>query len=191
MRIEIRGRNVDVDDELREHVIKRFRRIGKQVSDLATLDVEIYEERNPSIADSQVAEATVWTKGPVLRARECSADMYASIDLLADKLERQVKRYRERRQHGRPHHAKGAGAPLPEPRGLDDGELPPVDGPDEPLIVKTKRFNMKPMHPQEAALQLELVGHDFFVFTSSDTDEVAVLYRRRDGNYGLIEPVRS
>ena len=82
-------------------------------------------------------------------------------------------------------------APRCPSRAVDDGELPPVDGPDEPLIVKTKRFNMKPMHPEEAALQLELVGHDFFVFTSSDTDEVAVLYRRRDGNYGLIEPVRS
>ena len=75
MRIEIRGRNIEVDDELREHVEKRFRRLGRQVSPLATLDVELYEERNPSISDNHVAEATLWLKGATLRAREASPDM--------------------------------------------------------------------------------------------------------------------
>ena len=98
MRIEIRGRNVDVDDELREHVIKRFRRIGKQVSDLATLDVEIYEERNPSIADSQVAEATLRLKGKTLRAHEASPQMAHTIHELAEDIRRQVKKHREMRR---------------------------------------------------------------------------------------------
>ena len=98
MRIEIRGRNVDVDDELREHVIKRFRRIGKQVSDLATLDVEIYEERNPSIADSQVAEATLRLKGVTLRAQEASPQMAHTIHELAEDIRRQVKKHREMRR---------------------------------------------------------------------------------------------
>ena len=98
MRIEIRGRNVDVDDELREHVIKRFRRIGKQVSDLATLDVEIYEERNPSIADSQVAEATLRLKGVTLRAHEASPSMGHTIHELAEDIRRQVKKHREMRR---------------------------------------------------------------------------------------------
>ena len=98
MRIEIRGRNVDVDDELREHVIKRFRRIGKQVSDLATLDVEIYEERNPSIADSQVAEATLRLKGVTLRAQEASPSMGHTIHELAEDIRRQVKKHREKRR---------------------------------------------------------------------------------------------
>ena len=98
MRIEIRGRNVDVDDELREHVIKRFRRIGKQVSDLATLDVEIYEERNPSIADSQVAEATLRLKGKTLRAQEASPLMAHTIHELAEDIRRQVKKHREMRR---------------------------------------------------------------------------------------------
>jgi putative sigma-54 modulation protein len=98
MRIEIRGRNVDVDDELREHVIKRFRRVGKQVSDLATLDVEIYEERNPSIADSQVAEATLRLKGKTLRAQEASPSMAHTIHELAEDIRRQVKKHREMRR---------------------------------------------------------------------------------------------
>jgi putative sigma-54 modulation protein len=98
MRIEIRGRNVDVDDELREHVIKRFRRIGKQVSDLATLDVELYEERNPSIADSQVAEATLRLKGKTLRAHEASPLMAHTIHELAEDIRRQVKKHREMRR---------------------------------------------------------------------------------------------
>ena len=98
MRIEIRGRNVDVDDELREHVVKRFRRIGKQVSDLATLDVEIYEERNPSIADSQVAEATLRLKGVTLRAQEASPSMGHTIHELAEDIRRQVKKHREKRR---------------------------------------------------------------------------------------------
>ena len=98
MRIEIRGRNVEVTDELREHVLKRFRRIGKQVSELATLDVELHEERNPSIADSQVAEATLRLKGVTLRARECSPSMGHTIHELAEDIRRQVKKHRELRR---------------------------------------------------------------------------------------------
>ena len=98
MRIDIRGRNVEVTDELSDHVRKRFRRIGRQISELATLDIELYEERNPSIADSQVAEATLRLKGVTLRAREASPDMHHSIHELSDDIRRQVKRHREKRR---------------------------------------------------------------------------------------------
>lgn len=98
MRIEIRGRNVEVTDELRDHVTKRFRRLGRQVSELATLDVELSEERNPAIADSQVAEATLYLKGKTLRAREASPQMSHTIHELAEDIRRQVKRHRELRR---------------------------------------------------------------------------------------------
>jgi len=98
MRIEIRGRNVEVTDEMRRHVTKRFRRVGKQVSELATLDVEVHEERNPSIADSQVAEATLRLKGVTLRAHEASPDMAHPIHELAEDVRRQVKKHRELRR---------------------------------------------------------------------------------------------
>ena len=98
MRIDVRGRNVEVTDELREHVLKRFRRVGKQVSELAILDVELHEERNPSIADSQVAEATLQLKGKTLRATEASPEMTHTIHELAEDIRRQVKRHREKRR---------------------------------------------------------------------------------------------
>lgn len=98
MRIEIRGRNVEIDDELREHVMKRFRRVGKQVSDLAMLEIELSEERNPSIPDSQVGEATLRLKGVTLRAREASPEMAHTIHELSEDVRRQVKKHREKRR---------------------------------------------------------------------------------------------
>jgi putative sigma-54 modulation protein len=198
MKLQVTGKNLDVTQPIVDYAERKLTKLAKHLSDSSRVELELAIERNPSISQSQVAEATIWTKGPVLRARESSTDMYASIDLVADKLERQVKRYRERRKRGRPHgHVRLPEPPpvvLPPPAASEDdeGELPPLeDEARDPGIVKTKRFNMKPMHPEEAALQLELVGHDFFVFLSSETEEVAVIYRRRDGNFGVIEPVRG
>ncbi|MEX0973074.1 MAG: ribosome-associated translation inhibitor RaiA [Solirubrobacterales bacterium] len=101
MRIEVRGRNVEVDEELREHVLKRFRRVGRQVSDLATLDVTIWEERNPAIVDSQVAEATLRLKGVTLHAKEATPEMAHTVHELAEDIRRQVKKHREKRRKRR------------------------------------------------------------------------------------------
>jgi putative sigma-54 modulation protein len=98
MRIEVRGRNVEVSDELRDAVISRFKRVGKQVSELATLEVELQEERNPRIKDKEVAEATLYLKGVTLRAKESSPDMLHSIHELAEDIRRQVKKHREKRR---------------------------------------------------------------------------------------------
>ena len=98
MRIEVHGKNVEVTDELREAVIQRFQRVGKQVSELATLEVELYEERNPRIADRMVAEATLGLKGVTLRAKEASPDMLHSIHEMAEDIRRQVKKHREKRR---------------------------------------------------------------------------------------------
>jgi putative sigma-54 modulation protein len=98
VRIEVRGRNTPVTDSLRAHVEERFRRVAKQVSDLARLDIELLVEKNPAIADDKVAEATLYLKGVTLRAREASADLEHSIDLCAEKIARQVKRHREKRR---------------------------------------------------------------------------------------------
>jgi putative sigma-54 modulation protein len=101
MRIEVRGRKVDVDDELREHVLKRFRRVGRQVSELAMLEVIVWEEKNPAIADSQVAEATLRLKGVTLHAKEASPEMAHSVHELAEDIRRQVKKHREKRRKRR------------------------------------------------------------------------------------------
>jgi putative sigma-54 modulation protein len=101
MRIEVRGRNVEIDDELREHVLKRFRRVGRQVSELAMLDVTIWEERNPAIVDSQVAEATLRLKGVTLHAKEATPEMTHTIHELAEDIRRQVKKHRALRRKRR------------------------------------------------------------------------------------------
>ena len=108
MRIDVKGRNLPVSDELRDHVAKRFKKIGRQVSELATLEVELFEERNPAIADSEVAEATLVLKGVTLRARSASPDIVHSINVVSDELCRQVKRHRDKRRKRR--EARGAAA---------------------------------------------------------------------------------
>ena len=177
MRLQVKGKNLDVSDSIRSYAEEKLRKLERQLADPTQIELELSVERNPSISANHVAEATIWTKGPTLRAREASADMRASIDQLVDKLERQVTRYRQKRRR-RPGRDNGANL----------GAQPPSNATSEPTIVKTKQFTVKPMSPQEAVLQLELVGHDFFVFRNGESDEVNVVYRRRDGNFGLIEP---
>jgi putative sigma-54 modulation protein len=176
VRLQVKGRNVTVSDSLKDYALEKLAKLEKHLNETARLELELQVEKNPSIADNQVAEATIWTKGPVLRARESSHDMRASIDLLVEKLERQARRYRDKRRRG----------PGRVTSQLDS--RPVVPDSEEPRIVKTKQFPVKPMTPEEAVLQLELVGHDFFVFQNAETYDVNVVYRRRDGNYGLIEP---
>src|SRR4051794_18428370 len=185
MRLQVKGRNLDVSDSLYSHAERKLGKLAKHLSDGSRCELELATEPNPSIDANQVAEATVWTKGPVLRARESSSDMYASIDQVADKLERQVKRYRERRS--RRATGQQAAAQLPGA----DAQTATLSDEAQAVIVKTKQFNMKPMPPEEALLQLELIGHDFFVFVNADSEDVNVIYKRRDGNYGLIEPSRE
>ena len=176
MRLQVKGKNVEVSDSVKSYAQRKLGKLEKHLNDSARLELELAVERNPSVANNQVAEATIWTKGPVIRARESSADMKASIDLLVDKLERQTVRLRDkpRRRPARGHDRAAAAAPaLPQEA--------------ERAIVKTKQFAVKPMSAEEAVLQLELIGHDFFVFRNGETDDVNVVYRRHDGNYGLIE----
>jgi putative sigma-54 modulation protein len=179
MQFQVKGRNLEVSDAIRSYAEAKLAKIERQLKD-PRVELELAVERNPSIAANHVAEATIWTKGPVLRAREASSDMHASIDQLVDKLERQVTRYK---RQGRDRRRKAARA-----NGRSNDATQPVPDDANPLIVKTKQFAVKPLTPEEAVEQLELVGHDFFVFRSADSGEVNVVYRRRDGNYGLIEP---
>jgi putative sigma-54 modulation protein len=175
VQLRVKGRGVEVSDAIRSYAEKRLGKLERQLPD-PRIELELSAEHNPSIKEHHVAEATVWTEGPVIRARESSQDMRASIDQLVDKLERQLTRYRGKRKdrrHGRSTQSTPSeGLPMPE----------------EPQIVRTKQFAVKPMSAEEAVLQLELVGHDFFVFRNADTDAINVVYRRAKGGYGLIEP---
>ncbi len=183
MNLQVKGRNIAVTEALRSYVDEKLTKLGKNLNSASTMEVELFCEKNPSIADNQVAEATIFTKGPVLRAKGASADMYASIDLVADKLGRQVKKYRSKlvSHDSRVRGSIPPDAIMPLPERVEEEE-------EGPQIVKLKSFDIKPMSAEEAALQLELIGHDFFVFRNSESNDTSVIYRRRDGNYGLIEP---
>ena len=187
MNLTVKGRNLVMTDAIGTYAEEKIGKLGKYLAGGSRCEVEMWTEKNPSIAASQVVEVTIFTKGPVIRAREASPDIYASIDLVSEKLERQVKKYRgkivSRSQEGPREALASEGFKLPEETEETVEEA-------APLIVKTKHFMVKPMAPEEACLQLELVGHDFYVFKNSETNETAVVYRRRDGNYGLIEAQR-
>jgi putative sigma-54 modulation protein len=179
MRLQVKGRNVEVSESIRKYAEEKLGKLEKQLADPTQVELELALESNPSIADDHVAEATIWTKGPTLRARESSTAFEASIDQLVDKLERQVKRYRakrSRRETGR----RANGTPSAEPQFTAE-QL-------ERMIVKSKQFDLQSMSPDEATLQLELVGHDFFVFRNEASGKTEVVYRRRDGGYGHIQP---
>ncbi len=181
MKMIIKGRHMALTDAIRDYADEKIGRVSKILDgEHMTTEVELFVEKNPSIENSQVAEVTVWTKGPVIRAKEAAPDMYAAIDLVSEKLERQFRKYKGKMQDR--HSSKAPMPPMPavEPIGFEEEA--------EPAIVKTKALELKPMTPEEAILQLELLGHDFFVFTSAETESVSVLYRRHDGDYGLIEP---
>jgi putative sigma-54 modulation protein len=176
LRLYVKGKNVEVSESIRSYAEQKLRKLDAQLADQTQVELELAVEKNPSIAANQIAEATIWTKGPVLRAREASTDMRASIDQLTEKLQRQVKHYREKRSR---RGSRGNG-------GVPGGGALAEE--TEPQIVKTKQFTVRPMTPEEAVLELELLGHDFFVFRNAESSGMNVVYRRKSGGYGLIEP---
>ena len=188
--IIIKGRNIPVTEALERYAKEKVERVARffdEERSVSRAEVELLHERNRAVSEPEVAEATLFINGSVLKASDASEDMYASIDRMSDKLERQVKRLRGRqidRWQGQMKNTTAAEGGPDLPSILDDEEE------FEARIVRTKQFQMKPMSEEEAVLQLELLDHDFYVFTSADTGDINVVYRRRDGNYGLIEPAR-
>ena len=205
MRTQIKGRNVTVTDALQDYAEEKILRVHKlmqerKIDEVTRVELELKVEKNPSIPEPCVSEATIFTRGPVIRAKERSTDMYASIDLVTDKLLRRVKKYHDK-AHGRTRHGHDKISVAEEPvaeelapvaaaASLAD-ELGAESGGENGRIVKTKQFALKPMSVHEATLQLELVGHDFFVFTNAESNRTNVVYRRNDGHYGLIEPAEN
>ena len=177
MQLIISGKNLEVTDSLRQYVEQKIGKLDRFV-DSADVHVELSVAKTKSNLHSQVVEVTLRSNNTILRAEERSSDMRAAIDAARDKLQRQIRRYKER-----------PGRLRERARTTAAAEVVP-DFPEEevPTIVRTKRFVVAPMSDAEAVEQMELLGHDFFVFLNSATDTLNVLYRRHDGNYGLLQP---
>ena len=179
MQIIVKGKNLEVTDALREYALEKVSKVERYLDRIMKTEIELSVERNPKIPDNQVVEVTIFSSGPIIRAKESAVDMYQAIDLVSNKLERQARKVKTK-LIDRSHHAKN---PFKEKAPVVEREEE-----KEPFIVKTKSFPLKPMTPEEACLQMDLLNHDFFVFINADTEETNVVYRRKDGDYGLIEP---
>ncbi|WP_372996461.1 ribosome hibernation-promoting factor, HPF/YfiA family [Lutispora sp.] len=173
MRIKVSGKNIEVTNALRERVEKKLSKFEKYFNPDTEANATLTVERN-----RHIIEVTIPFNGVILRGEEATEDMYSSIDNVVEKLERQIAKYRTKLE-----------------RRIKDGSVRfenfsfnHEEDDEEPRIVKTKRFAMKPMPVEEAVLQMELLGHNFFMFYNADSDEVNVVYKRKDGDYGLIEP---
>lgn len=174
MNINVRSKQMKVTDALKDYVEKRVGKLGKYTEDCNDIQVMLSVEKG-----RQRVEVTAPLNGFILRGEEETEDMYSSIDLVVDKLERQVEKYRKRIGKKRVKLVKEDPIFIPE----IDEELVEWDN-----IVKTKRFPAKLMSVDEAVMQMNLIGHSFYVFINADTEQMNVVYRRRHGDYGLLEP---
>ena len=176
LKFNIRGENVEVTDAIRDYVVKRISKLQKFFEDsveaTAHVNLKVYPNRTYKV------EVTIPLPYLTLRAEETSNDMYGSVDLVTDKLERQIRKYKTKVNR------------KSREKGLKNLEFVPSDDDsvsDELKIVRTKQVSLKPMDPEEAVLQMDMLGHDFFVFQDAETNGTSIVYRRLDGRYGLIE----
>jgi putative sigma-54 modulation protein len=177
MDVTIRGRNIEVTPRLQEYVEKKVDRLDRYLSTISEVRVDLAVENTRSNADSQVAQFTLHTKKRILRAEARTDDIYASIDGSIDKLHRQIERYKGKREQ------RTRGADVETVVALEE-----VIEPSTPEVARVKRFDVVPMSTEEAIEQMELLGHDFFLFYSAEEAAINLVYRRNDGNYGLLQP---
>lgn len=178
MLINVKGKNMNVTDALEKYAEKKVRRLEKHFHNIKQAEITQSVQRN-----WHIVEVTLEGDGILLRGEERSDNMYASIDQVVEKLERQIARFKGK-MIGKSH-------PHEPPKEHIPAE-PETEAPESKTakmeIVRVKTFSLKPMAPEEAAMQMEMIGHDFYVFLNAETERVSVIYRRQDGSYGMIEP---
>lgn len=189
MKLLIQGNNIAVTESIHDYVEQKLEKAVKHFQNITSkVDVHLSVARNSRIERKHKAEVTVFANGTVIRAQEGSENLYASIDMVADKIARQLRKYKEK------HLAKNAHAHIRQDAITEDGvveteNLSQDRTPELPSeVVRSKYFAMPPMTPEEALEQLQLVDHDFYMFNNSDTGEINVIYLRNHGGYGLIQP---
>lgn len=181
MKTIVRGKNVEVPDRVRDYAERKLRRLERMLDDRSDAVVELSNEQHRSASDAHIAEVTLVIDGQTLRSHGVGASYQAALDDVVDKVERQAVDHREK--------PRLRARPLEERqllRRIADGTPGPAR---ERRIVKTKRFAIEPMFEEDAISQMEELGHRFFIFVSAETEQVAIVYQRDDGDYGVIEPV--
>ena len=173
MNLVIIGKNLDITEGLRSAIEEKIGKLERYFTDTTEVHVTLSTEKN-----RQKIEITIPMKGSIIRAEEVSSDMYVSIDLVEEVIERQLRKYKNK-LIDKEQNAAHLSQSFIEADEFEDEDI---------QIIRTKKFAMKPMDPEEACVQMELIGHNFFVFRNSETDEVNVVYKRKGNTYGLIEP---
>lgn len=173
MKFIISGKNIDVTPRLKDQVISKLGKLERYFTPDTEIIVTLSVEK-----ERQKIEVTIPVKGNIIRSEQVSSDMYVSIDLVEEVIERQLRKYKNKLVAK---HQEGGNF---NPAFYDEDDADD----DEVKIVRTKRFGIKPMYPEDACVQMELLGHDFYVFCNAETDEVNVVYKRKNGSFGLIEP---
>ncbi len=183
VKVDIYPKNIEVTSRISDYVDKKVSKLDRYLSDIEETRVDLeYQKSMRSPTDRQVAQITIRGRGYILRTEERSDDIFAAIDLALDKMQRKMERLKGRRAHGR-----GDGAPAVS---IASPEVPPVEAEEQqPVLARRKSFDLVPMDEMEAIEQMKALGHEnFFVFYNADTNSINVLYARRDGTYGLIDP---
>jgi putative sigma-54 modulation protein len=190
MKLVIQGKNIEITDALRDYVEQKIEKAVAHFQHLITeVDAHLSVARNPRINSKQVAEVTIYVNGSVVRAEEGSENLYASIDLVADKIARQLRKYKEKRYDK--HQSSMKTAEMLEDQPMVENLLQNKEPELPAQVVRTKYFAMPPMSVQDALEHLELIDHDFYVFQNAETGEINVVYERNHGGYGVIQPRRQ
>lgn len=181
--VQIIARNMEVTDRIKDYATKKVTKLGKFLTGIDEARVDLsYVKSARSAEDRQVAQITIRGKGFILRSEERSSDIFAALDTALDRMQRQMERFKGKRQHGRKNGKSAAEVLAPEAEEIEEEVLP--------IIARRKQFVVHPMNEAEALEQMALLGHEnFFIFYNANTNTINVLYLRRDGTYGLIEPI--
>ncbi|MBN1430130.1 MAG: ribosome-associated translation inhibitor RaiA [Anaerolineae bacterium] len=182
MNLDIHGRNVTISSRIQSYVERKIGRLDRYMPDIAEVRVDLAEEKSNRAGDRMIAQITVrHIRGTILRAEERTNDLFVAVDAVVDKIYRQIERYKGKRKR-RGDDFQEDFADYETAVALDEGEL------DTGSVIRRKRFSIVPMGEEEAVEQMELLGHDFFVFVNAESGGVNVVYQRKDGNYGLLVP---
>ena len=182
MELQISGKNMEISQAIQDYVQKKIGKLARYLVNIAEAKVEICEEKTRSPQHRFTVQATLNSKGILLRGEERGENVYVAVDAVAEALARQIERYKGKL------HRKERGVSLARQALTSEEMVADEEAESVPKVVRVKRFSVKPMPVDEAIEQMELLGHVFFLFVNIDNDEVNLLYRRKDGNYGLIEP---
>ena len=188
MKVMVHGRNVDVTDYVKEYVTKKVGKLERYLPQIGEVRAELTQNMTRSANDRYTAQVTIWANGQILRAEEATSDIFASIDATVDKISSQIRRFKGR-QHDNRRRAGHVASQEEELATIAVAEGMADEDEEFGHIIRRKEFHIQPMDEEEALEQMELLGHDFFVFFNVENKAVNVIYRRKDGNYGLLLPV--